>query len=859
MATLTPIIRSRAITRHTVLPDDGMPSIRKAMHDIRRRENVSGDFSTIDTPLTAQSKTLFKIYADPRRVLFAICLLDGPAASPAAGESLELFFDPRQDGIGYWQYVFDPGHPDDRLTRHHLPYPECRSTAYPMLEPSRVARRFPDTDASPRGLRPNGTGRRPIPERWLFVWFDRASLFREADPIGFNIGRIDDHGEKSSWNHSSGHGLQAPSSFGRLHARAPQGRLTLHTVACGRRDLRAQGAFESARKRPTLRWIDPLGREKSMTVAWNGTDWTATVRGAAVTAGRHHLLASLPNGKIIAPDTFPVDLIDPTPADRASTVGVTYDFNVNLRRAPAYTTEALDAEFQLYADHGVGRLYWIDFNFFPAFRKHSPLGVQGEKQCGPFLPLAAKLAKRRGLDFYGIFKPFDLPVNAKGTGPAALPPPVPAPRAGKQATVAERQAYALACNHDLAVQRDPAIPRPPDGPIRRIAFFSLTRLPPVKRDTVRIWISDDNVSYRSYPGTFSVRQDRVRRPHRAWTAADNQPDSGSALNWRLVLDDLRIDAPYAAVTFTGSALRIRHRAHAIVEAYDDRGEIAVIPALSGSHDQGFDFWTEWPSWANRSPRMLETLQWGATADAALTFRIPERLPSFYEPACEATHDLWLYAVDRLCTTEADGLSIRTLCHHKAAFDLLMYAYGPEVRTRFRREYGREPRYDAADAERIRRIRGRAYSDFVQKASQRVRAAGKRFSMHFEAGIEVPPSLDQRLQFDLEWERWIQEGWLDEIVLKWWFAQDPFIHQHVLPKARRAGIKVWLTGRNSSLRRTPRRIEQANAMADEARAAGFDGVTFYEAADWMERNIENVPEFHHQIGAALMAAAGRTVP
>ena len=132
--------------------------------------------------------------------------------------------------------------------------------------------------------------------------------------------------------------------------------------------------------------------------------------------------------------------------------------------------------------------------------------------------------------------------------------------------------------------------------------------------------------------------------------------------------------------------------------------------------------------------------------------------------------------------------------------------------------------------------------------------GKTFALHLESGIEVPASLDQRMQMNLEWETWIQEGIADELVLKWWFSQNPFIHERVLPLARKHGIPVHLVEMNGSLNNTQRAIERATALLTESRRAGFAGFAWYEAAGYKRRNIENIPEFRTHTGDAIRLSA-----
>jgi len=327
----------------------------------------------------------------------------------------------------------------------------------------------------------------------------------------------------------------------------------------------------------------------------------------------------------------------------------------------------------------------------------------------------------------------------------------------------------------------------------------------------------------------------------------------------LELSGLNLRTRYLALDFKVDA-GLTHRAHAFAEAWSADGRfVPVTLATRGSTAQGFSFWQEWMSWANTSPRLLADVRWGKGVHG-LVFDRRRAQPTLLEPCCEGARDIWLRHVQRILDTEAAGVGIRTLCHHNNVMDYLSMAFAPAVRAAFRAEHGRDPEPTWEDAVRVRQVRGRAYTEFLRGAKRLAAQAGKRLAVHLEAGIEVPPEVDQRMQFNLEWATWIREGIADEIILKWWFSQNPFIHEQVLPLARRHGIPVHIVDRNNSLNNTPRAIERAMALAGESRLAGFSGYAWYEAANCKRRNTEQVPEFRLHIGEAIRrsarAAAGR---
>jgi uncharacterized lipoprotein YddW (UPF0748 family) len=116
--------------------------------------------------------------------------------------------------------------------------------------------------------------------------------------------------------------------------------------------------------------------------------------------------------------------------------------------------------------------------------------------------------------------------------------------------------------------------------------------------------------------------------------------------------------------------------------------------------------------------------------------------------------------------------------------------------------------------------------------------GKKLGVHLEPNVEVPVAHNVRFAMHLDWETWIREGLLDEITLKYWSAQSAFVHERILPLARKAGIRVYPSERNFALN-TARGIELAEHVARDAFRAGFAGYSFYETASYFCLNEEGV--------------------
>lgn len=847
---------------HVALPVKrfNLSAIRR---ELLRQSPEAGDFRTNDTALPAAVKTQFGVYDDGSRILIAVCLRD--LSGFAVGvpgpfhDCVEILFNPWNDGIGYEQFLFTPQGTEGPF--HFTPYEAAHSSAFRHMRLVKSQWELPASAQA--GEAGQAAGRQTAATAWLFAWFDAQEVFRDGAAVtGFNLARSPGglH-EPATWNPGSGHGMQDATSFGRLYRTAPldgaaDARCRLTGTEANPSGIRLTGHCASRRKL-AFRLIDPLGQDVKIETARSKGGWEVCADLASPPAGRYRLYVEA-GGTPLEPRYLAFDLA-PAADTPPFAVTMTYDVPDDILCDPLpYTPEALAAELDLMQRHGIDRIHWIDYPpetlYSPKWTARSPKAARTRKQCGDLLPLAAKLAKARGLKFIGVFKPFDVAID--GTNWHSAPDKETA--GDKVVRNLEGRALwlpaAMARRQDCTLTVHPEWHPPADGRLPvGFRLYSRDRLPALTRKDLRLWVSDDNRDYQPYRGPLTVRVRRVRRPHQRWTAAGNVAEATRETLFALEIEGLRLKTPYVALEIRAD-VRLSGRAHAFAEAWDAAGQdLPVTLATRGDRERGFAYWQEWMSWANTSPRMLEDVAWGPGVHG-LVFERRLNQPTLLEPCCESTRALWLDHVRRILDTEADGACIRTLCHHNNVMDHLAMAFNPAVRARFCDEHGREPTPTWADAVRIRELRGQAYTDFLRQAKALAAGAGKTLALHLEAGIEVPPTLDQRMQINLEWETWIREGIADELVLKWWFSQNPFIHERVLPLARRHGIPVHMVDRNNSLNHTPRAIERAAALLRESRLAGFAGYAWYEAANSKRRNTENVPEFRAHIGDAIRRSA-----
>lgn len=809
--------------------------------------SVQGDFRTLATALPAVAKTTFGVYDDGKQILVAVCMRDLSGVK----ETIEVLFNPQNDGIGYQQFLVTPLGVTGPY--HFAPYPCAHSSAYRHM--TLVKWQWEPQDFSNPADESGAAGHQAVAMAWVFAWFDAAEVFSQGAVAGFNLARTTGKiPENSTWNPCSGSGMPDATSFGKLYRKQPVDWATEAHVTRTAEGLHIRGCCSSTRPlRFTL--VDPLGQTVPL-VSNNQSegDWHLLAP-ATSSSGRYRLYAEQAEATC-EPRYLAFDVSPSVGAPYAVTM--TYDIPDDILCNPVpYTPAVLEAELDMMRNHGINRIHWIDYPPETLYAKEwvvrSPNADLTRKACGDILPLAAQAAKRRGMRFIGIFKPFDIAMDGTFWHPERVDAAVPGHAvrnfegrdAWVPAAVAAHQDCILQENSDWFSEGGETLPT-------GFRLYSRDPLDALQAQDVRIWTSTDNRRYRLYRGAMQIRTQRMQRPHQCWTAAGNQPEATQETVYALEVDGLRLRSPYLALEIRSDASLVG-RAHAFAEAWDANGNsVPVTLATRGDSKIGFSYWQEWIGWANTSPRMVEDVRWGKGLHG-MAFARKRTCPTLFEPCCEGSREIWLQHVARILETEADGVGIRTLCHHNNVMDYLTLSFAPAVRERFRSEHGRDPQATWADATLIRELRGRAYTDFLRQAKALATKAGKTLALYLETGIEVPASLDQRMQMNLEWETWIREGIADELVLKWWFSQNPFIHERVLPLARKHGIPVHLVEMNGSLR-TPRAIERASALVRESRLAGFAGSVWYEAADYKRLNTESVPEFRMHAGDAIRLSA-----
>lgn len=801
-----------------------------AWKELRRHDGVQGNFAVIHTHMPAFRQTQFKVYLTGSELLVAAA-----AGKCDAGEGLEIHFDPLHDHVGYQQFLFDAG---GTQTFTHLPYAEAASSTFPRI-------RLLEHEWGTASTR-NVVG---VPEQsnFLFARFTLEGNFLAGDCCGFNMARYTPSLlEPSSWNHCTGSSLPDASGYGHLWRTTPDV-VTVDDARVEDGCLYLTGTCSGTNLALTL--ADPHDDRHPVAVTWEGQRWQGEVALPAL-AGRYRLYPSLDGP--CEPGCIFLDV----PGERPPFVmSMTYDIPDDLR-ANYFDPERLATLLDAQRDIGISRVYWIEY---PPYKDYPSLwrAVSDEKntrqsfrRCGDLLTRATELCHERGMEIIAVYKPFDMGgFHIEGQRMTHNP--------ARDGLVQDIDGHILCALPEVAARPErwmaanPAWVRTTDFPITRLRLYADAPLPPARAEQFQLWTSTDNGAYAPYTGPARFCQCEMRRAHQRWTPAGPVNLTGSRRQWVLEWDGLELKDTFLALT-SESDPGCANLRFSFAEALDRGGQSApILLTRTGTPETGFTFNNTW-SWANLTEDATEYFTWRGGA-LGLAFTERASLPAMLEPSMPGAQRFWLREVARLLHAGVDGIDIRTLCQHYVCLSWLQYAFAAPVREAFRQQFGREVTATPEDYTRVRQLRGGFYTDFIRKAKALTARHGKLFAAHLEPGVEVPVTQNVRMAIEIQWERWLEQGLLDEITLKYWAAQSAFVHERVLPRARRAGIPVHLCDRNFSLN-TPRAIELADTLTRDAHAAGFAGLNWYETNSYYMLNAEGYPVPYANNDDAIRRAA-----
>ena len=518
------------------------------------------------------------------------------------------------------------------------------------------------------------------------------------------------------------------------------------------------------------------------------------------------------------------------------------------------TTEDIDALMAKLAGMGFRRVSW---SYYGDGRGGylNPTGYREDYQgqwdnydatyrgLGNPLKVAVEAGHRHGLEIYAYFKPYE-------TGPAyAFPEGSPEAR---QWGLLDHKGGRLPWldpfvrdHPNLRIKRrtDDMPAHQDKAPIRTIRLIKQDATPTrITRDDLEIWTSPDNFRYQPTRASFELTNTIEVAPH------DFRDLGGNVLARKgdpvrvLTLSGLDLQDKYVLVTtnlqdgkpdFTNSGLEL-------MRAQDGNGrEIAGLFATGGAiafanlnnfreaglmFDHGFGAKLVTLDASNRNGRrglIAFTRGHNAYLAGALCETEPE------------VRDFWLRCLNEMIAAGVDGVDFREENHSTHTDYPQDYGYNDVVLGLARAQPGNLRANIAA-------VRGDAYTDFLRECKRRLGLAGKKMRYNLQLDYFRPDPPPQRLlayplNIDFQWRRWIDEGLMDEVILRHFalpysaIYEDP-VAREMIERSQARGLPITLNryvSRNHAGSKLPQELRRAQ---EDGRFRGF---IFYEVYEFIK--------------------------
>ena len=531
------------------------------------------------------------------------------------------------------------------------------------------------------------------------------------------------------------------------------------------------------------------------------------------------------------------------------------DFPDDVIGAPLALTPAhIDSLMARLAALGVQRVSWGYYGdghggwLMPAaytedYQGGWPRCADTYRNLGNPLRVAVEAGHRHGLEVYAYFKPYEtgagmlFPEGSPQAKAMGLLPHLGGQLAWMEPFVRD--------NPELRVRRrDDIPPEALTAAIRTIRLVKQDALPTrITREHVQIWTSPDNWRYQQTPVDFTLSQSVEPAPHEVRDHEGRVLTSQGEEVRVLTLAGLDLTNKYVLVTtdFTDGAADFSNAGTAILTAHDAEGrEIPGVFATGGT------VWTA--SLVNfREGGLTFDYGWGAklvTLDAPNLsgksgFIAFTRGRNAYLPGslCESeprVQEFWLACLEEMIAAGVDGVDFREESHSSHTDTPEDYGFNEVVLQQCGDLQGEEL------VAKIRDVRGQAYTGFLRTCKTRLAASGRqmRYNLQLDFFRPDPPAarlLAYPANINFEWQRWLDEGLMDEAILR--FYQFPFaaifddpVAEAMIGRCQQRGIPVVVNRYvGSAGDQLPQEV--ARVRAD----ARFSGFILYETANFIAFN------------------------
>ena len=446
----------------------------------------------------------------------------------------------------------------------------------------------------------------------------------------------------------------------------------------------------------------------------------------------------------------------------------------------AFTHAHLDSKMRTLKQAGVTRVSWSYYGdghggyLIPAgFTSRWDSYAQTLRSLENPLQAAVEAAHRHGIELYAYFKPYE-------TGPG-LSLPEGSPEA-KQYGLLQQQGGRLTWldgfvvdNPQLRIQHRPddAINTPRDLPICALKLVKGDDAPTrISAENLQIWTSEDNHRYRLCKIDFSLNES-IEVSQREVSDVNGTVVTRQGDRVRtMTLSGFQLTDAYILVTtdFSDGTPDFQNTGTELLVALDNQGTpIPGVFATGGSiwERQRVDF-RDWglifdTGRGQSVIRLDEPNASGRNGLIAFTRGRNEYLPG---ALCETEPEVqayWLSCMREMLDVDVDGIDFRVENHGTHTDYYEAYGYNPAVLEACAQRGNSDP-------ETVAEVRGEAYTQFLRDAKRLVSASGKQMRINLNIDWfrpDLPPArrLAYPANIKYDWERWVDEGLLDEGILR----------------------------------------------------------------------------------------------
>lgn len=401
------------------------------------------------------------------------------------------------------------------------------------------------------------------------------------------------------------------------------------------------------------------------------------------------------------------------------------------------------------------------------------------KVLGNPLLVAVESAHRHGLELYAYYKPYE-------TGPG-ISLPDGSPEAREFGRIRQQGGWLTWMDPFVIDHPELRIRHKPDESVKDISSVSICKIKLIKRDSsptritkehLQIWSSQLNCRYQKLDTDFVFSEAVEPSQQEVRDLNDNLITKKGDLIRTITLSGFRLTDPYILITtdFVDGQADFENTGTNLLAAFDEyNNEIPGVFATGGGvwEANRVDF-RNWGlifdmGFGRSLIRLDESNISGQHGIIAFTRGRNEYLPGALCETEPQVRDFWLSCIQEMLDAGVDGIDFRVENHGTHTDCYEDYGFNDVILQECSRR-------GQTDIETIAQVRGDAYTEFLRRAKHLINSHDRRMRINLNIDWFRPdPPPARRLAYPAnilyDWKRWVDEGLLDEGILR--MFQLPF--------------------------------------------------------------------------------------